>query len=130
MKGLTLIEVLLVVFVIGILASLAVVNYSKVRESGYDKEVKSNLILIQAAQKIYHMETSGVYYDTASYAEGPPKINAINTNLKLSIDASVQRKWNYGTNDVGCVRGSRYSGPDTRTFHIGIGQTAPVTGGC
>jgi prepilin-type N-terminal cleavage/methylation domain-containing protein len=77
----TLVELLVVVIIVGVLATLGLVNYTNVKEHALGKEAQANLKLIAAAEKIYQLET-GVYYPTP-YAS--PSIAEINTNLKLSL---------------------------------------------
>lgn len=83
----TLVEILIVIVIAGILATLGFINYSGVQEHAIGKEAQANLKLIAAAEKIYHMET-GSYY-------GPePSMSVINTVLKLSLPDS-SKKWDY-----------------------------------
>ena len=92
-KGYTLTEMLVVIIIVGILAALALVNYTKSKEQTIDKEAKANLKLVQAAQKIYRMENTFYYPNTGSAATG-----AINTDLRLSLPTGTNPNWNYTTN--------------------------------
>ncbi len=89
-RGYTLTEMMIVVVIVGVLAALALANYSKTKEQTIDKEAKVNLKLVQAAQKIYRMENT-FYYPNAGNAD----TSAINTNLRLSMP--VGGNWNYAT---------------------------------
>ena len=60
-KSLTLIELLVIVGVVGILASLGVPVFEVIKERMLDKEAKTNLVVIQGAEKICMIE-SGSYY--------------------------------------------------------------------
>lgn len=55
-KGFTLIEVLMVVLIVGILASLAMPRYTKVVEKAKMSEAKTVLSAIRTAEGIYFME--------------------------------------------------------------------------
>ena len=55
-KGFTLIEVLLVVLVVGVLASLAMPQYTKVVEKAKMSEAKTVLSAIRTAEGVYFME--------------------------------------------------------------------------
>ncbi len=92
-KGYTLTEMLVVIIIVGILAALALVNYTKSKEQTIDKEAKANLKLVQAAQKIYRMENTFYYPNT-----GSADTAAINTNLRLSMPEGAGRNWSYSSN--------------------------------
>ena len=79
-KAFTIIEVLLVVIVIGILASMALPKYIKTVERARAKDAERNLVAIHAANRIFFAET-GVYWPNG----GPGALSDINTNLGLSI---------------------------------------------
>ena len=83
-KGFTLLELIIVIIVIGVLASLALPGFGKARESALEKEAQANLRLISAAEKIYHMEYNAYFTGT--------DLVVINNNLKLSLPA---QNWSY-----------------------------------
>lgn len=90
-RSYTLVEILIVVVIIGILASLGLPNYNAIKEKSLDKEAKATVSLIQAAEKIYRME-EGSYYPI------PPgtvsNIANINSYLRLHLPASAT-SWVY-----------------------------------
>ncbi len=91
--GFTLLEILIVLVIVGILATLGFINYTGVREHAVGKEAQANLKLIAAAEKIYRLETGGYY--------GPDSdIGMINTYLKLSLTGSPDRSWDYAINSA------------------------------
>ena len=79
-KSFTLAEVLVVLIIVAILAALALPNFGAVKEKSLDREAKASLALIQAAEKIYKMETA-VYY-SSSGANTADRHTNINTYLK------------------------------------------------
>lgn len=95
--GFTLAEVIIVVIIIGILATFAMPQYVKIQEKGLDNEAKANLVLIQAAENLYNTE-SNVFYGSADHAE-------LNTNLNLSLPPTDmgEQKWNYSTQVTAAV---------------------------
>jgi len=112
-EGFTILELLIVVAIIGILASLAIVNYVKTKEYALDKEAISNLKIIQVAEKSYYMDSvPNTYYASSVIAD-------INSNLKLSLPSSSQRSWNYQVWDTGCGRATR-NGDDGRSWYLTI----------
>ncbi len=95
-KSFTLIEIIIVIIIIAILAALALPGFDVTKERTLDKEAKANLLLIQAAEKIYKMEQGTLY---PSDATATNVISDINSYLKLSLPAS-QVNWTYGLDNT------------------------------
>ena len=88
LTGFTLLELITVIIIIGILASLGMGNLNSFKTKTLEKEAKANLILIRGAEKIYRMET-GAYYPSS----GVVTTSSINTTLKLALSTN---NWTYG----------------------------------
>ncbi len=97
LKGFTLIELVTVLVVIGVLAGLALPQFSVTRERALDKDAKSNVSLIQAAEKIYRMERSTYYPDPVG---STGNISNINEYLKLSLSDAASPTWVYNINSA------------------------------
>lgn len=96
-RGFTILELLIVVIIVGVLATLGFVNYGGVRENAVTKEARANLKLIAAAERIYRMEVGYFYPQTGVVAaEG-----TINDDLRLSLPEVLARRWNYSINSDG-----------------------------
>lgn len=114
-KGFTLIELLIIVIILGILASLATVNYTALQERTKDKEAISNLKMIRVAEMAHRMDT-GNYYPSSGSESG---IDNINQNLKLLLPSASTRNWNYAVWSSGCSRATR-NGGDGRSLFLTI----------
>ncbi len=86
--GFTLLEVLVVVIIITILASLTIPGFNKTKQAALDKEAKVSLKLIQAAQKNYFLKMEKYYPDSP-----PVGVSSVNSELGLNLSAV---NWNYG----------------------------------
>src|SRR6202789_4477775 len=78
-KGFTLVEIMIVVVIIGLLASMAIPAFQKVRTSSQDKAVLNNARQLSAASDQYFLE-NGVSTVTLSDLLGPTSyIKSLNT---------------------------------------------------
>lgn len=66
-RGFTLIELMTVVVVIGILASVAIVRYRDVLRKATEGATRGNLGTIRSAVHIYYADTEGGYPETLAY---------------------------------------------------------------
>ena len=83
-KGFTLAEILVVVVVIGVVASLAVPSYFSTVEQSRSNEARTNLSIIHMGEKIYQLN-NGVFWDPPIK---PPTVGTINTGLGVDISAT------------------------------------------
>ena len=115
--GFTLFEVIIVLVIIGILASLGTVNYGPYKERTLDREAQANLKLILAAERIYRLET-GLFY--ASVITQTAAITNINNDLRLLLSSAANRSWDYITTATGatacCAKATRIT--DSRTWRM------------
>ena len=125
MRSYTFLELTVAVVIIGVLASLAFVNYQSVRENTLNREAQANLRLIVAAERIYRIENSA--YSAAADATG------LNTNLRLRLSDAGNRNWNYRATVGGasptCAEATR-NGSGGRTWRLRSSDAAPASGTC
>lgn len=121
-KGVTLIELLIVIVIIGILVILSLPQYSQIRERAFDREAKANLRLMQAAERFYRLELGGYYAST--------DVGDISTNLKLSLPSTTNRKWNYSITTNNCSQADRYQGPAVKHWKLEDNEKEPTEGAC
>jgi type IV pilus assembly protein PilA len=78
-KGFTLVEIMIVVVIIGLLASMAIPAFQKVRTNSQDKAVLNNARQLSAASDQYYLE-NGVSTVTISDLIGPTTyVKALNS---------------------------------------------------
>lgn len=118
-KAITLMEIMVVIIIIGIIATLGLPQFAKTKESTLDKEAKANLRLIQAAEKIYHLEHNEYYPDTGSVDNN----TNINDNLKLSL---TTQNWTYKVYYSGCAQAQR-NGDNNRMWSLVVNNTLDPT---
>jgi type IV pilus assembly protein PilA len=81
-KGFTLVEIMIVVVIIGLLASMAIPAFQKVRTNSQDKAILNNARQLSAASDQYYLE-NGVSTVTISDLIGPTTyIKALNSVAK------------------------------------------------
>ena len=87
-QGFTLIELLIVVVIIGILASIAIPQYSSFRKRAYYTALKSDLKNVATQQEIY-------YSDTYEYAAVDTDLGFTPTEeVSLTISEGTSSGWN------------------------------------
>jgi len=90
MRGFTLLEIITVILIVGVLATLAVTHYTPARDRAIGREAVAALRLIAAAERIYRMELGGYYPPLGASPE--TNVALINRDLRLLIN---ENNWDY-----------------------------------
>ena len=96
-KGFTLIELMIVIAIIGILAAIAIPQFSAYRKRSYDSSAQSDLRNAATAQEAYYVDNSTYCNDTATLI-GPTYGLYLSNRVEFtigSVDVSryVMRSW-------------------------------------
>ena len=115
-KGFTLLEILIVIIIVGILATLAIIQYKPYKENTLDREAQANLKLIYAAERIYKFESDLNKY----YSDSVNNNASINTGLKLQLPVGnsslgIVANWNYTITTCTSGGNSRFTAQAART---------------
>ena len=127
-QGFTLVELIIAVVIVGILFTFALPQFAVTKERALDKEAKSILALIQAAEKIYKMEFNSYYPPSGS----TNVIDNINTNLKVDLSSASSWSYTLDTDNSQATAGRLPSGRVWTLPYTGINaSTATCSGtGC
>ena len=116
-SGFTLIELLVVVAIIGILAAIAIPQFSAYRKRGYEAQVKSDLRNAATAQEAYFTQT--FTYKGGALVSGTPA--GFNKSTDVSIGATVNTNtFLLSASHTNCASGVTF------TYSSSTGQ---ITGG-
>lgn len=117
----TMLELMIVIVIIGVLATLGILQLSGPKEQALEKEAKANLKLIAAAEKIYRME-AGLFV-------GADNEDKINDYLRLMLPEGADRNWDYSvtslTADTFNATATRTKGTNIRTYWINETEDEP-----
>jgi type IV pilus assembly protein PilA len=108
-KGFTLVEIMIVVVIIGLLASMAIPAFQKVRSNSQDKAVLNNARQLSAASDQYYLE-NGVSTVILSDLLGPTSyIKALNSVANETYPAGFSQGTTITITSVAGVRTITYS---------------------
>lgn len=113
-SGFSLIELLMVVVIVGALASLAAPGFSKSLERAKVKDAETVLAAIYTAEKIYRL-------DQGTFGTGPNLSDAANNYMS---DPNTSADWSY---DIGALSASTFTATATRSGGSYDTKTITVT---
>lgn len=114
LKGFTLVELIVVVIVIGILASFAAPQFAVTKERALDREAISVLGIIREAERAYRMEEGNYFPDVGSRST---PADAAEINRELRLDLPQNSSWVY-TLANGVTTATRTGGPRPRVLRL------------
>ncbi|MFH1281473.1 MAG: prepilin-type N-terminal cleavage/methylation domain-containing protein [Candidatus Omnitrophota bacterium] len=87
-KGFTLVELIIVIIIVGILASVGMTQYTKVVEKGRAAEARMMLGTLRSAEIVEFTET-GAYATVANLGVGAPAACAVTHFFSYACDAAT-----------------------------------------
>ncbi|MEC9488791.1 MAG: prepilin-type N-terminal cleavage/methylation domain-containing protein [Halanaerobium sp.] len=117
-NGFTLIELMIVIVVIGILASIAVPKISDVREKANIAVIKSELHNIQTAMEMFYVDHNQYPEDATLTGDATGDIGETSYDLAVNLDYS----YTYETTSEGYLVYIQYPASDGQYFYVEDGQ--------
>jgi len=121
-SGMTLMEMIIVIVLIGILSTIGVVGFRKTVVQARQKEARSMLRLIQHAEEVRRLEM-GTYLACA---------DTVTCNAELHLDLPAGGEWTYSVTVDGTAANFCAAAVSANfdTFHINNGAADPTANGC
>jgi len=127
-KGLTLLDLMLVVVIIGILAALAIPNFIAMQNRAKEGSTKSNMHTLQLASEDYGVQNDGVYSATC---DGTHIANLLPANFKnpfSTASASYEDRAVFVADPTATPGIVSYADSATTNYNIkAYGKAAPLT---
>ncbi|MDD5432940.1 MAG: prepilin-type N-terminal cleavage/methylation domain-containing protein [Candidatus Omnitrophica bacterium] len=128
-KAFTLLELIVVVVIVGILATFAMPQFEITKERALDREAQGTLGLLRAAERAWFMEHNRTFYPPGGGTTSDPV--AISRDLRVDLNT---QNWTY-TVDSGALqaRARRTTGGRIRTLAIafnGFANPGCIAGAC
>lgn len=100
--GFTLVETMIVVVIVGVLASVAIPAFLRVKERSYASRIANDLRVFSTEFEVYRMEF-GVWPDDCRHGEVPPEL--ANELQKFAQPAVTKDIWDWENRAVGVIAG-------------------------
>lgn len=120
MRGFTLIELLIVVVIMGILAAIAIPQYSAVKERAYLAAVKTDLKNLEISEEAYASANGGSYF-THTYSTPSDSANTFGASMNITVTAVAS-----GTTGWSATATHANAAGHTCAIFVGTAAVAPA----
>ncbi len=105
-KGFTLVELLIVVAIIGILATIAIPQFAAYREKSYCAQIRADLANIAISQEAYYYENE-TYLATTQAGDGSSNLPNFRWTSGVQLDSSAgdNNSWDVVASHSNCSAG-------------------------
>lgn len=124
-KGFTLIELIVVIIILGVLATIAIPQYLNMIEKGKVAKAKAHLIMLRTAQKLFAAEHNGTNIGAktnvtlANACTASDEITCYIETVEILADAD----WDYALDGAGLATATKTGAPNAGTT-----LTLPIAG--
>lgn len=105
-RGFTLVEMLIVVAVIGVLAAIAIPQFSEYRKKSYCARIKSDLANLAVSQEAYYYENN-IYLQVTRNVDGSSNMSDFFWSQGVTLDSSTggTSSWTAVAGHQNCANG-------------------------
>lgn len=124
-RGFTLVELLLVIVVLGVLATIVIPKFNKTRERAFISSMKSDLRNLATAQESYYSENNNFTYTNDLDALGFQKSEGVDITFSEADNVGWSAKATHDASATECAVFYGEAGPLDPAADVGVVSCSP-----